>query len=291
MDLYFNPYPGAAQNREDGIQQVLNVADALYRLKHCLRGNQLFGLSVSNDLSLSEFIVIRETNAHLQVQNIFRWTENTEREKIRLLLQLFNKGRVIDSNEITDIENWTLKNIGTSAPILEFAAKQKAITLTIPTEPEWRVDIIEFEGRKEILHNLWGQEDISNLKGHCINAVNDVKKRFEIRYDAKFCDGALSLAPRYDLWEKFGIFRQMDKAKQSNYKPDNILIKIVDSTKYGMLYELRCLGDEGLRIFFVLRNSAPSRILVCGFYQKNMPISPNKAIQTASGRIKKHRDK
>jgi len=289
MEIFFNPYPGATQNRDVGIQCILDVADALLCLRNGLNDDLLSVCSVDNDLSLSNFIIIREAYATLQIHDVLRYVKDRNIDKIKLLLQWFSKGKIIDSNDMTNIENWILKNIGTAAPILEFAAKKSGIALTIPTEPMWRVDIIEFEGRKEILHNLWGQKDLSVIREHCINAINNVQERFSVRYNAKFCEGALNSAPENRFWDELGIFRQMDKAKKCRYTPDNVLIKKLENceTKYGPLYELRCLST-GLRLFFVVIDNASTEILVGGFYQKSKGIKQNEAIDNVCKRIDKH---
>jgi hypothetical protein len=182
------------------------------------------------------------------------------------------------------VENWLVANIGAPAPLLEMAAKNKAIALTVPTACEWRVDVIEFEGREERLHNLWGQKDLSLLREHCVDFIANVPERYSARYNAFFCDGALNSAPNSSLWETLGLFGNMDKAKERGYEVDGNLIKNVGDTKHGTLLELRCYG-AGHRMFFVFRRNAAPEILVGGFDHKSGGAAQDKAIQDATRRV------
>ena len=286
MELYFNPYPGAAKSVETGIQLIVDVADALHRLEKDLQNISLAGKFAETDMPPSKFILIRGVRGDTRIKDVIFRIEAANREKILFLLRKFDKGKVIDSTDMKDIENWVVTNIGTAAPILEFAAKNKGIALTLPTEPEWGVDVIEFEGRSDFLHNLWGQKDLSRLRDHCVNTLEDVPKRFSVRYCAQFCDGALNSAPDYYLWERFEFFDKMDKAKKRDYKVDNDLIKNVGDTKYGTLLELRCYGP-GHRIFFIFRKNANPKILVGGFCRKSGGANQNAAIKDACERVNK----
>jgi hypothetical protein len=293
MELYFNPYPGAVKNTEDGIGLVIKMADTLSRLLRDLQHKhiQCDGRFAEFDCSPSDFIIIREKDIHYRISDVIYKidkTDNKSREKVKLMLILFSKGKVIKSEEIGNLENWTVKNVGAVAPILEIAAKKGAISLTIPTEPAWRICLIEFENRAETLHNLWGQDDISSLKDHCIKYISNVKERFKVRYDAHFCDSSLNSAPDLNRWERFGFFENMDKAKARGYKVDSKLIKSIGNTKYGNLLELRCFG-EGHRIFFAYIKDATPQILIGGFFQKNRGVNQAQAIKDANTRINNYR--
>lgn len=141
------------------------------------------------DKSPASFILIRASDIELRLGDIFHKTTTPDRLKLQLLLQTFSRGQVIELVELDTINNWSLANIGIPAPILELAARNKAIALTIPTEDLWRVDILRFENRAETIHNLWGQEDISGIVKHCIDSIKNAIERFKVRFDAEFCDG------------------------------------------------------------------------------------------------------
>ena len=286
MELYFNPYPGAARSVEEGAKHAVEVADALLRLKQDLQNVRLSGAFADFDVPPSTFILVREALGEFRIRDIFFAAKAAEHDKLKLLLIVFSKGKVITAEDMLGIENWVVKNIGTTAPILEFAAKKNAIALSMPTEPEWRVDRIEFDGRHEFLHNLWGQNDLSQLKAHSIDSITNASERFSARYGAIVCEGALNSAPTGTHWESFGVFWNMDKAKDREYQADDYLIKKVGSTKYGALLELRC-HSSGWRIFFVVSKDAIHKILIGGFYQKSGSASQNAAIQDASERINK----
>jgi len=270
------------------MESAIRVADALFRLKNeCVRLLLSGRFSEScGDLPPSGFVLIRTSGAEFRICDVLH-RRPAERDKLLLLLELFSKGQVIEERAIVGVENWIVSLIGTAAPMLELAAKNKAMILTIPTEPEWRTDIINFEGRREELHNLWGQKDISALRDHCVNALEDAHDRFCIQFHAEFCDGALNDAPHQSLWERYSFFTNMWRAKKRNYSVDNKLLKNVGQTNCGILFELRCLSD-GQRIFFVYRAGCSPEILVGGFYQKSESKSQNEAIETAKGRINQH---
>jgi hypothetical protein len=287
MELYFNPYPGAAESEEEGINLAVAAADALSRLQNEYN-SELYPKTPDTtvDLKPSKFILVRNLGLVLSIGNIIYKTGNEKREKLRKLLSFFNNGKIIDENELIHVDDWILSILGTPAPVLELAAKNKAIALTIPTEKEWRVDILNFTGRQEKLHNLWGQEDISAIIKHCLEANKDIPDRFKIQFNADFCSGALNSAPDSALWEKLGFFKTMENAKKVNYRPCVRFIKSaqVDKTKHGSLLELRCMGS-GHRIFFVYRENCSPEILIGGFYQKNESQSESEAIKMAKKRI------
>jgi hypothetical protein len=294
MDMYFNPYPGAAKSIEDGTKLLVKTADTFYRLKDALQNITLSGASPDArvDTTPSQFILIREPEGSFYgIKDVLFKLNYSDRTKVKLLLELFSRGKVIEPEDIEDTENWVAEIIGAGVPLLEIAAKCGAIALTVPTEPEWRVDTIKFLRQNKSLHNLWGQDGIEVLKEHCINSLRNATKRFAVRFGAVFCDGSLNSAPDECLWEKIGFFSQMEKARKRGYEVDDDLIKNVGSTKFGTLLELRCYG-EGHRILFVLlnRGDAP-RVLVGGFYRKSGGADQNAAIVDARKRVNFYREK
>jgi putative component of toxin-antitoxin plasmid stabilization module len=215
-----------------------------------------------------------------------------ERTKLQSLLQTFSRGRVIDAENFSEVDNWIVTNINAPAPVLALAAQNKAIALTIPTEAEWCVDILYFDGRMETLHNLWGQEDISEIIKYCIESQINITKRFSVRFKAIFCEGALNDAPNTAYWEHWGFFQNMERAQKRNYAVDDYLIKNVGATKSGILLELRMYGP-GYRILFAYRKDMFPEILVGGFYKKGTGDdrkAQNKSIEDAKKRIDKYND-
>jgi hypothetical protein len=228
----------------------------------------------------------------LRLGDIIYKASSVERTKLQLLLQTFSRGRVIDAEDLGEVNNWVVANINAPAPVLALAAQNKAIALTIPTEPEWCVDMLYFDKRTETLHNLWGQENISEITKYCIESLKNITERFMVNFNTVFCNGALNSAPNIDSWEKFGYFRTMKKAKEQGYNVDGNLIKnksMPKTKKYGSLLELRMM-ESGHRIFFVHRQGLNPEILIGGFYQKNQSISQNEAIQNAKKRIDDYKD-
>ena len=282
MEIYFNPYPGPAGTEEESMHLAIGTADALLRLqKECIGTFFSAKMAVTDgNLPPSQFILFRNNNLELNIAAIMFKTSNVEREKLRLLLNYFNKGKIIGADELNNVDDWIISNINAPAPVLELAAKNKAITLTIPTEDDWKINIINFIGRQEILHNLWGQENLSAIVIHCLESIRKIPERFSIRFNALFCSSALNSAPDFALWMNYGFFQTMERAKKRNYQPDDNLIKVVSDTQYGALLELRLYGS-GHRLFFTHRKGCLPEILIGGFYKKNQSLSQNDAIKHA----------
>jgi putative component of toxin-antitoxin plasmid stabilization module len=289
MEIYFNPYPGAAKTEEEGLRLAVGTADALSRLKNECTGMALFSVAsqATSDLPPTKFILIRNANIEFTIGAVIFKTAKTEREKLKRLLDLFSHGRVIDDDDLLMAEDWIVSAVDAPAPILELAAKNNAIALTIPTEVEWQIDPLCFNGRSEKLHNLWGQENISSIITHCHDSIKNSAERFSVRFSAIYCPGALNSAPNTTLWDSFGFFQIMERAQKRNYEADDNLIKDVDDTKYGPLLELRMYGP-GHRIFFVYRKDSSPKILVGGFYQKNESLSQDDAIKKAKKCVDKY---
>ncbi|MCL1994396.1 MAG: hypothetical protein FWG66_15740 [Spirochaetes bacterium] len=293
MEIYFNPFPGAAKTEEEGIRSAVMAADSLLRLKKECSGVSLSAKTTNPEVELppSKFILVRSKNGEFDIGSLMFKTGNAERDKLRLLLLSFSQGKIVVSDEILKAENWILSApaLGVPAPLLELAVKNKAIALTIPTEQDWCVDKIEFENQQEILHNLWGQSDLSIIKQHCIDSISNIPDRFCNQFNATFCTGALNSAPPPQLWENSGFFQKMERAKERNYAVDSKLVKsLVDAdTKYGSLLELR-MHSEGQRIFFVHRKDSSPEIIIGGFYGKSSG-EQNAAIQQAKKRIDEYK--
>jgi hypothetical protein len=289
MELYFNPYPGSAKSEIDGICCAVKVADALARLKKEIQNIHLTGRFPEERIEIkpSDFVLVRTSTAELRLKDIFFKASPAERVKLQLLLQIFSQGQIIGAETLDGVENWIIANIGTAVPILEIAAKNGAIALTIPTEDIWRKDIFSFQNQSKTLHNLWGQMDITEIIEYCVNSLRNTGERFSMRFNAEYCPGALNDAPNTAEWERFGYFNAMQKAKEREYQIDDDLIKnrnMPKTQKYGSLLELRVYGP-GHRIFFVRRKGSSPEILIGGFYHKNESMSQNDAIKNAKKRI------
>lgn len=283
MDLYFNPYPAPAKSHSDGLARVIGAADALFRLNKQVKTEM--EAVWEQDRPLSSFVLVWAENVNYYFRDMFRFAKKEEIDKLRLLLEMFSKGRNIDATQTdAEMEYWIVEGLGVNAPLLGIAAKQNAMALTVPTSPGWDVDYITFEGRANSLHNLWGQPNIAKLKEHCVNSLRNAYERFAARYEAVYCENALKDAPDERLWDQYCFFKSMDKAAERHYKVDNHLIKDVGSTKYGRLYELRCY-ESGWRIFFVCRKNFDEKMLIAGFYPKSSSTSQRQEIQEACVRV------
>jgi len=292
MEIFFNPYPGAAKTEEEGLCLAIGTADALSRLKKGCGSVALYGNTFESisDLPPSKFVLVRNQHIDFSISSLIYKTGNIEREKLRSLLDLFSKGKILDNNDLVKAEDWIVSIIEAPAPVLELAAKNKAIALTIPTEPEWRVNLFSFNNRTETLHNLWGQDDISAIISHCVESIKKILERFSVQFNVEFCGNALNSAPDFAFWENLGFFRIMESSRKRKYKVDDDLIKLVkgvERTKYGSLLELR-LKTSGWRIFFIHREGHSPEILLGGFYKKGTgddSKAQNHAIQNAKNNI------
>jgi hypothetical protein len=292
MEIYFNPYPGAAKTEEEGLRLAIGTADALLRLKkECISISLALSLKVSEAEGLlpSNFVIFRKANTELfSIRDIMqkRKTAKSEHDKLLLLLIFFSGGKIIDGDKLFNFNDWIVSNINAPAPALGLAAKNKAIALTIPTEAEWRVDLLGFKDRTDILHNLWGQENISAIVTHCQASIESNQERFKIKFNADYCPNALNSAPAFEIWEGIGFFKTMERAKSRDYKVDKIHVRIlegVEKTKHGTLLELK---PEGYRIFFVRRKGDSPEILIGGFYKKGIG-NDSKAQNIAAQNAKK----
>ncbi|MDR1533488.1 MAG: hypothetical protein LBU64_00080 [Planctomycetota bacterium] len=294
MEIYFNPYPGAAKSEEEGIALTVNAADALLRLQKQCSDTPLVGRfsEMRGDLPPSRFILVRKEGVPAGIEQLIYRVNSSEREKIKFLLTMFSKGQIIAEEDVGDTENWIVSVVGAAAPVLELAAKRNAMALTVSAEKEWRVDVICFDNHENKLPNIWGQVDISGLTTHCIKSMTNARERFSAQFNARFCDGALHAAPDARQWENCGYFQCMGRAKKQGYAVDANLMRNVGHTNHGTLLELRCYGT-GHRIFFAYRRGISPEVLIGGFYQKGIgddATAQNNAIRNAIRRIDSYKD-
>ena len=271
MEIYFNPYPDPVETREKGLECAILAADAFFKLKNEFKKELTLHFSeIDSNLSPSHFVIVKDVNSELNIGSFFN--EKKYKDKLLLLMSFLSKGQVVDAKGISQTEDWIPSVIDMPTPVLELAARKKAITFTIPTEDKWCIDVLSFINRPETLHNLWGQNDISAIKSHCIVSLQNSLERFTIQFNAVFCPGALNSAPNTMLWDNLGFFQIMERAQKRDYKADDDLIKNTEGdsrTKYGPLLELR-VKRSGYRIFFVYRKGHSNEILIGGFYKKGV---------------------
>ena len=293
MEIYFNPYPDPAETKEKGLERVILAADVFFKLKKEFSKELTLHFSaIDSNLSPSHFVIVRNVNSDLNISSYLN--EKKYKNKLLLLMAFLSTGRVVDAKDINQTENWIPSVMDIPAPVLELAAKKKAIAFTIPTEDKWCVDLLNFKNRSETLHNLWGQEDISAIKSYCFESLQNSLERFSMQFNAVFCPGALNSAPNSALWDNLGFFEIMERAKKRDYMADKDLIKKTEGdtrTKYGPLLELRVKREIHYRIFFVNRKGQSPEILIGGFYKKGVgddQKAQNEAIGNAKNSINKY---
>jgi hypothetical protein len=265
MEIYYNPYPDPATREQEALVCIIKTADALTELKKQIGATTTV---TGENHRLMAHVIVRKGSVSLYFQNMLTYASNNEKQKLIFLMQVFASGRVLEESELMDDDNWIVRDLGVSAPILAHAVKKDAISLTIPTSPGWDVDFIHFEGRSDCLINIWGQSDLTEICKHYLSLLKASDERFASQFNATYCAGALNAAPEGHLWDRCGFFRDMKKAKSNGYTIDNILIKNVGNTeKHGALLELRCRLEEW-RIFFVCVDGIKDTLLIGGFYKK-----------------------
>ena len=109
---------------EEGLARSVDVADSLIRLNQSFQSNEEIKTVSEQDGLLAGFVLIQAGNRLYWIQEILRFAQNRDREKLIILLRLFTKGKVIDISAYPDLENWIVNGIGVSAPILELATKK-----------------------------------------------------------------------------------------------------------------------------------------------------------------------
>jgi len=292
LDFYFNPYPEPATDTEDGKNAVLRVVDAWTRLALEMADSHLSGVSfnIQSDSPI-EFKLVYDNSSGIpyRIGDILYKVRNAEREKIKILLEIFSKGKKVSAEELEKCENWHVLGIGKPASVLEYAKKQNAVAFTIATTHAWAIDRILFEGRNDWIHNLWGQEDISEIQDFCFSEIANPFARFATQFDAEFCEGVKNDFPPANTWDDYRIFENMKKAQDREFDIDGGLIKRSTIDK-KMQFTMRELRDKssGARIFFTyLQDNRPS-IIIGGFYIKRMGPSENTIIQQSANRIKKY---
>ena len=286
MELYFNPYPDPAGTKEKGLERIMLAADAFSRLKKEFGKELTLHFSViDSNLIPSHFVIARDEKSDLSIGSCLN--EKKYKDKLVLLMSFLSMGRVIDAKDISQTEDWIPSVMDMPAPVLELAARKKAIAFTLPTEDKWRVDLLNFIDRPETLHNLWGQEDISAIKSHCFESLQNIQERFKIQYNAEFCPGALNSAPNYALWDNLGFFEAMKSAQEMDYKADDNLIKNIGGTKYGPMRELRIQRFK-YRIFFVYQKGLSPEVLIGGFYKKGTGDEPSDKVHKPQNDAIKH---
>jgi hypothetical protein len=96
------------------------------------------------------------SGAQHTVPSTLHTLKNRERELVLRFLLLFDRGRALSAEALDTCEDWMLTELGTSAPVLEYAARRKAMAATVLTESGWERDFLEFDNREEYLPNIYG---------------------------------------------------------------------------------------------------------------------------------------
>ena len=205
---------------------------------------------------------------------------------MKWFLLLFANGGLITQDDLSICEDWILSNIECPAPLLEYAVKNKGMSVTISDDIVWRVDFFDFIDKPlNLLPNIYGQSDLSPIV-KCLKDWSIRNNEFENllanQLNVAFCQEAFNTYyPNNE--EQIKCLESFQKAKSIDYRVDGDLIKIFKS-KYGNIFELR-MYSEGYRLFYVLKDGNP---IVGGFYRKSASDIrlQNKAGDVAATRLR-----
>ncbi len=282
LNLFFNPYTGIAEDEESGEKCLLATANAC---KEISEDTDLSVYGGDETDSVQTFTLAHDDcGAWLRPSSFIRKYSGREKDLIIWFLRLFDKGKRLCTEDFSGCEDWIIKDLNLSAPILEYAARQDGMALTITDDADWKLDFFCFHDISNKLPNLHGQEDCSLLHTwikEWFARHMSFKKILESEYNVTFCKGAVNTCfPSRS--EEQGVIHAFEGSKDMNYQIDNNLIKPFRSNN-GNILELRSYGD-GVRIFFTLNSGIP---IIGGFYRKSSAISQNKAGENAIKRLKK----
>ena len=266
-NVYFNTEIGQAESVERGAQALLQTANVYYRMKqHCTdiqrECNNLNMFCIAKDASGFKYN-FKDCIKILQMQ---------DSKKIILMMHGIARGTVLEPSRFEHLDEWIVEQLGVHSPLMEYAAKQNGMLLTIAVTDDWKHGFFTFgAGVSQKLPNLWGQEDVSPLEKwleswyekYCSPLEGLLRKCA----DLTLCRGALS-EDDFTSRQWNDVAQHFIRARARDYAEDGKLIKnlLPNETKYGPLYELRLLGD-GIRILFSLRERKP---IVGGYYRYGM---------------------
>jgi len=282
LNVYFNPYPGKANNNDSGKECLLSTALA------CRKISKEFNLSFLNgekDDSIRAFtLVADEYGGQLKPSNLIKEYSGKDKAVVLWFHRMLDRGGVVKAQDLSLYETLILENIGVQAPMLEYALRNEGMAITLTDDDDWRINFFNFIDNPEKLPNIYGQTDCSDLYiwiREWLKNNLSFQQFLEQELNVIFCDGATNTCSPLKS-EEHGIITALKQAQKTSFQVDNDLIKRF-STKKGDLFELRSYGD-GVRIFFVLESGKP---IVGGFYRKTMAMNQNKVAKNAADRLKK----
>ena len=263
-NVYFNTEIGQAESLEHGAQALLQTANVYYRMKkHCT--------TIYRDCyNLNAFCIVKDTaDFKYNLKDCISTLSKHDFNKVILMMHGIDHGTVLESQHFERLDEWVVEQLGVHSPLMEYAAKQNGMLLTIAVTDDWKHAFFTFgPGVSRKLPNLWGQEDVSPIEKWLESWYEKYCSPIEglIRYcaDLTLCHRALP-EDAFTLQEWNNVAQHFVRACARDYAEDGKLIKnlLPHETRYGPLYELRLLGD-GVRILFALRERKP---IVGGYYR------------------------
>ena len=263
-NVYFNTETGQAENIERGTQALMQTADVYHRIK------KHFTTIYRDYHNFNVFYIASDTSGFkYNIKACLPGLSSHDSDKVKLMLYGITRGSMLEPQNLELLDEWIVEQLDVHSPLMEYAAKQNGMLLTIAVTDDWKHDFFTFKqeaSRK--LPNLWGQKDISPfeqwLESWYEKYCSPLEGLFRNCGDLTICHRALP-EDAFTSQEWRNIAQHFIRASKRNYAVDRDLIKnlLPHKTKYGPLHELRLVSD-GIRILFSLREGKP---IVGGYYR------------------------
>lgn len=279
-EIYFNPYPGRAEDAQSGQQALITAARAVLAIKEYL--DQFY--NPAGDIPIREFVLYKDPHSGAQqtIPSTIYSLAGRERELVKRFLMLFDRGQALTTEDLGVCRDWVLCGLGAPAPVLEYAARRDGMAATLPTEIEWKRDFLQFEGREERLPNIYGQSELNPLYDWIekwYERCSDFTTRLEKVCGLAICREAMCRyvpsPSEHDL-----TINMIQRAAQRHFEHDGYLVKDVSALTNGVIKQIKQKGS-GVRVYVGV--SSDRDPCLAGFFKKGQgdERAQNKAISLA----------
>lgn len=281
--LYFNSEVGDAITKKKACDAITATANSYYEFIRKCKSVKISAIS-----NISEFRLYYTGDYGITIKELLHLLDESSKNMILIMLKALSNGKKLNSEFLEkESENWEIQGIGCCSPLLEYAAKNEGIMLTIATTPDWEQDFFHFNKKEDIkLPNIWGQEDLSHAFAkyqYHLKQSKNYEDFLLFKYQCKLCNGAIKKTDLVDN-EWRCLLELMERAANCSFTPTSTTypIKSLAPIKniHGTLLELK--HDSGIRFFLTKGKQGP---IIGGYYKKTMGISQKNAIDRANTRI------
>ncbi|MDR2745575.1 MAG: hypothetical protein LBB66_10355 [Desulfovibrio sp.] len=276
-DLYFNSEVGFVEDSSSGLSAILATASAYMDFSRKQK-------SIASTADGPSITLFKKGDIGYALKDCIPLLNDRpeDRNLLLYLLQGFRMGSRIEVEEIdAECEDWVLENIDCASPLLEYAARRNGIALTVATTDDWKRDVFYFINKKEILPNIWGQNNLAFVLICYENSLISGKQYYRLLWEFYECYLDKKVIQQNNLSENEWLLfiTLLKRARELQFHPTQStypLKSLGENTKYGMLFELK--HKTGLRFFIVVRGM---QSYICGYYKKGMAIEQSAAIKNA----------